>query len=130
MISNPSPRRRIVALLFFAAAGLLVVAVKRTRGTDDAFLPAWMAGAFPNFACAAFGPMVIFFSTRTFRYRDFALFVLLLAVGLCGYEVQQTMMKNRTFDMDDIAATWIGAALALAIGIAFFRRDSSITPPF
>ena len=122
MHSQPSMTRRIVALLIFAAAGLFVVAVKRTRGTDAAFLPAGIAGSVPNFVCAAFGPLVIFFSPRTFRYRDFALFVLFLGLALCGYEVQQTMMKNRTFDRDDIIATGLGAAVALPLGLAFFRR--------
>jgi len=101
----------------------LTIVVKILRHRMETDVPTWAMDALPNLICGAVVPIAIFMGNRTIRALDFLGFCGLILVGLIVYETIQIWMPKRTFELTDIAASAVGALLAVSLGWIFFRRN-------
>jgi len=84
---------------------------------------AFALGVMPNFAASLAMPLVLASMLPSvsaepptpLAKRQFLLLLLFTTVGLCAWELVQTQSARFVFDVNDIAATVIGAAFALII---------------
>lgn len=89
---------------------------------------AWVLGVHANFLPALVLPTLVFLRPRDVTWGDYVRMTGALALGLVGYEAAQLWMPRRTFDWADVAATMVGALLAIVLGrLAYFRRTASTT---
>jgi hypothetical protein len=126
MRSLSTTSRKVLSGLLLVFGFGFTVAVKLTRGTDASFVPDDIAGVLPNLMCGALVPVVIFIGTRDITARDYLLFVALILCSLVVYDVTQLWMPRRTFAFDDIWASAVGSAIAVALGFALFLRPRRI----
>lgn len=114
----------VVALSFYALAGLIALMWKVSRGalSEIQLVPAWMVGTLPSFIPAAFLPMALFIAPGVVRFRDYAGVVGAILIALCAYELAQLVMPQRTFDWRDVVGSVTGAVAGLCLGwLVFFR---------
>jgi len=111
-----------------AGAGAVAGKVIRDGLNESERQAAWVLGVLPNFLPALVLPTLIFLRPREVTWGDYLRMTGAVALGLAGYESAQLWMPRRTFDWADVAATAVGAALALALGrLMFFRRSTATT---
>lgn len=121
MVSQPTVARRVVAAAVLGCGFAYALVVKLARGSTVVVAPDWLAGVLPNFVGAALVPLAVLVSARMLTLREYLLFVVLILIGLCGYEVVQLWMPRRTFDWNDLWASGAGALVAVVLGLGFFR---------
>ena len=87
-------------------------------------------GTSPNFMVCAGLPFNAFCFKTVITLPSYAKTAVASAVGLSSYEMVQILMPRRTFDLYDIAASFVGALFSVLLaGVLFFmqRRDSATT---
>ncbi len=112
--SSPSSRRVVAAFSLYAAGGIAAFAWKILRNGPDFetyAISQWLVGAVPNLLPAAVLPALIFIRPRSVRFKDYLDVVFAILLGLIAYEFAQLWMPSRTFDVSDIVASILGAAL-------------------
>ena len=101
----------------------LTLVVKIARSRIEIYLPMWVMDSLPNFICGAVIPFAILSGNRAIRFHEFLSFCGLIALGLIVYELVQIAMPNRTFELNDLIATPVGALLPVSLGWMFFLRN-------
>jgi hypothetical protein len=105
----------------------LTLAVKNARRHVEIGLPIWVMDSLPNFIYAAVIPFVLLTGRRAIRLVDFLSFCGLIVLGLVVYELIQIAMPKRTFQVNDLIASAVGALLSVSLGWIFFGVKCSWT---
>jgi VanZ family protein len=104
----------------------LTLVVKIARRHFEIGLPIWVMDSLPNFICAAVIPFVLLTGRRAVRRVEFLSFCGLVVLGLVVYELLQIAMPKRTFQVNDLIASAVGALLSVSLGWIFFRRKMQV----
>ncbi len=101
----------------------LTIVVKIVRSRMEVGLPMWVMDSLPNFICGAVVPFALLTGNRAIRFLDFLSFCALIVLGLIVYELVQIGLPKRTFEVNDLIASAVGALLPVMLGRIFFRRN-------
>ena len=127
--STPSRKRTLVAGGLFVCFAVLASAIRISRpdfGLLPILAPLDVGATSPNFFVGAACPLISFFPNKSLDFLDFVKIAFGAAVGISIYEVLQIWIPGRTFDVNDIIATFAGAVFGILFcSPLFFRR---VTP--
>ena len=129
MPSSERRKRAASLLLFFAVVGSLI----RLSRRDFAILPVFASldfhGTSTNFVVCAAMPFVAFCLKDVISLSSYVKTALGTAVGLSIYEVAQIYLPRRTFDPNDIVASFLGAIVSIMLAIILFlmQKKSEMT---
>lgn len=124
--STPSLNRRLLAAACFVALALIASLIRLARPDfklTPILLPLDFNGTSPNFFVCAAGPLLAFTSRKSVPLGDHIKAAFGTALGLTLYELAQFYMPRRTFDLNDIFASFLGALLSILLAPLFFRKQ-------
>jgi VanZ family protein len=107
----------LTAVAYCLIAASVAIFISQGRSTFQSYLPKLVADSLPNFAATALSPLILIFLKRKYTFSRYVKFVIAMFLGMSLYEVVQIWMPSRTFDWTDIAASFLGAALAALAGL-------------
>ena len=122
--SKPSTKRRTQAILImaFALATGLLLKIVRDYGILSMLLVLDAKGTSPNFIIPFSIPFAFLIGDKTISIREYSKNALGAATGITVYEFIQICMPSRTFDINDILASLIGAICSIVIAWTLFFR--------
>lgn len=122
--SVPSTTRKVVTgllIVVLLSIGLLLKVV-RDFGLAPALLPLDANGTSPNFILSLAISLGILLREKAVSLWDFTKGAMGAATGMTVYEIAQIWMPSRTFDLNDIAASFVGAVFGIMLGWMLFFR--------
>lgn len=125
--------QRLAIMGITGLAALSVTHWLRAHVHDPAPAISFVLGCMPNLAAAFAMPLILAtFTARTSKApitqasrRAFLGVLVFTTLGLLGWELVQTRSSNFVFDTNDVIATVVGAALALATYRWLARRHAA-----
>ncbi len=128
--SAPSRKRKVVAGFLFVCFAVLASAIRLSR-PDFHVLPAltpWdFGGTSPNFFVGAACPLIAFFQNKSLDLREYVKVTTAAAVGISIYEILQIWIPNRTFDGNDIVASFVGSFCGILVCLPVFFLSTKPT---
>lgn len=126
--SLPSWNRIYIAAGLYVLIACIASLIRLSRADFNVFpllKPLDFYGTSPNFFVVLAGPLFSFFQNKEIDVAYYIKVALGTAVGLSMYEGLQWFLPNRTLDLYDILAAFLGAFCSILMaGILFFRGDA------
>jgi len=107
----------LAASAYFAVTAFTAYLMLEGRPVYNAYLPSLVSASVPNFAVTSLCPALLILAKKKYHYVEYLRFIGSTFMAMVLYEIVQIWMPRRTYDWNDIFASFLGAIVASVAGL-------------